>query len=924
MPAPIHAPFVIVVLIVIPLVAPASDKTSPPVQKPHADLWGDPLPRGVTTRLGSVRLRHAGTAGLVFFSPDGKGLFTAGADEVVCLWDVASGRALQRFPGISRCLDRRGLSPDGRILVTWDRVAHFWDVQSGKELPWSPGRQGGTSKEGGHVGAAAFSADGRFLVTSYQDRDRPFVFQTWDTKTGKQARRVLEPTQGSWNVFPDFIVSPAGTALLADGVGAVDVRQAGSGKSLYRLDEPLIWAKPSPDGKVVAAKHSPSGALVVLDATRARELYRLPAVGELIGGFSCIAFSRTGKYLAALSQVPNPALVICEAGTGRRVHEFGWPASGVFSVAFSPDDKLVAAAHQDGIKVWEMGSGKLLRAIAEQMGPGSLDISPDGKILAAALGRPAVQLWDIATGKRVLDLPGHNNPIRVLAFSPDGAALASVDDHSAAAVWQLPRGRQTARFSAPPPDGTLPEFVTWGNKGQVYCVRLPGGSAPPGVTHQKVPWLADLTANKLRHSFPVPGEFLRSYTISADGKLLAAAGPSQLRVWEVATGKEVLATAWRKVDPKELAEGTYHPAPTVALSPDGRLLAVRGYDDRQNQGTLERSSWLALCELSSGKERRRLGGRVLPDGYTSYGNSTLPQFIDNGGRLVFGPDARTAALASADTIRLVDLRTGDEIRRFGGPQVDGDTAAFSVNGNFLAARVKDGSVLLWDSETGTIVGRLAAPGTQVTCFAFAPDGGTLATGGADGLILLWDLRRLAERREPSGQPLAALWQDLASADARQADKSVLLLEEMGAGAVAYLQEQVRPAAAPDPGRLRQLLADLEADRFAVRDIARRELERLGDLAGPALRKLQEQPPSLEVHRQVGILLAKLQGPVRSPETLRTLRAIEVLEHVATPEARKLLEQLARGAPGARLTTEALAALERLEKRRTPLRSQARH
>jgi hypothetical protein len=50
----------------------------------------------------------------------------------------------------------------------------------------------------------------------------------------------------------------------------------------------------------------------------------------------------------------------------------------------------------------------------------------------------------------------------------------------------------------------------------------------------------------------------------------------------------------------------------------------------------------------------------------------------------------------------------------------------------------------------------------------------------------------------------------------------------------------------------------------------------------------------------------------SGEALRTVRAIEVLERTATPEACKLLRELAKGAPGARLTREAAAALKRLE------------
>jgi HEAT repeat protein len=130
-----------------------------------------------------------------------------------------------------------------------------------------------------------------------------------------------------------------------------------------------------------------------------------------------------------------------------------------------------------------------------------------------------------------------------------------------------------------------------------------------------------------------------------------------------------------------------------------------------------------------------------------------------------------------------------------------------------------------------------------------------------------------------------------------------------------LNDRLRPAQPPDPERLRRLLADLDSDEFDVREAAARGLAELGEQAAPALRKSREAAPSAEVRRRLEGLLADavLAGrrPVRSPETLRALRAVHVLEQVGTPEARHVLERLAQGAPEARITTEARATLERL-------------
>jgi hypothetical protein len=104
--------------------------------------------------------------------------------------------------------------------------------------------------------------------------------------------------------------------------------------------------------------------------------------------------------------------------------------------------------------------------------------------------------------------------------------------------------------------------------------------------------------------------------------------------------------------------------------------------------------------------------------------------------------------------------------------------------------------------------------------------------------------------------------------------------------------------------------DLDNDSFAVRNKAVDELEGLGELAYPALEKVLERKPSLEVRKRVDQILEKPEPPT-SIQGLRVLRAVEVLERIGTPEAQEVLSSLAKGASGARLTAEAKASLGRL-------------
>src|SRR5208283_5057345 len=125
----------------------------------------------------------------------------------------------------------------------------------------------------------------------------------------------------------------------------------------------------------------------------------------------------------------------------------------------------------------------------------------------------------------------------------------------------------------------------------------------------------------------------------------------------------------------------------------------------------------------------------------------------------------------------------------------------------------------------------------------------------------------------------------------------------------------KPVPTIDPVRLQGLIADLESDDFTVRQKASEELEKLGDRAGPALRKALVGQPALETRQRLARLLEYLEtAQLASGELLRSLRAVELLESLATPQAQAILEQWAAGATGARLTREAQASLRRLAKR----------
>jgi hypothetical protein len=188
----------------------------------------------------------------------------------------------------------------------------------------------------------------------------------------------------------------------------------------------------------------------------------------------------------------------------------------------------------------------------------------------------------------------------------------------------------------------------------------------------------------------------------------------------------------------------------------------------------------------------------------------------------------------------------------------------------------------------------------------------------DNVVFLWDVtgaRTGPARNSPGEKDLAGWWGDLASEDARRAGAAVASLIRTPGQSEAFLRGRLRPAEGADEKRLTQLLADLNADAFAAREVASHELAHLGEQAEAALRRALKGGPSPEMARRIHDLLDKLERGELSLETLRALRAIEALEKLGTPEAVGCLKALAKGAPQAQLTRDAKAVLNRLERLR---------
>ena len=286
-----------------------------------------------------------------------------------------------------------------------------------------------------------------------------------------------------------------------------------------------------------------------------KEVRRFPIPDGYVGN---MALSSDGRLLA--TDETSYHVRFWDIDAGKLLGQFTWEGDYLYSMHWLPGTTTLAMLCLEdfsklSLQFWDIRQCKKRRLALGNVDDGlgcerpCLGFAPDGKTLALGDTGKDIRLLDLATGKTVGRLTGHQGIVRQVLFSPDGKILASLAADKTLRFWRVATGKEVTR---------LPVTTIW----STALAFSPDGRtlASPGQGNEIRLW--EVATGKERLPASSPWSFARPLGFLPDGKTLLGIGGEHLQLWDAATGK------MRPGFPPARPNGI------PVLSPNGKTLAL--------------------------------------------------------------------------------------------------------------------------------------------------------------------------------------------------------------------------------------------------------------------------------------------------------------------------------------------------------------
>jgi WD40 repeat protein len=504
-----------------------------------------------------------------------------------------------------------------------------------------------------------------------------------------------------------------------------------------------------------------------------------------IFGATRLVFSPDGRLLVTGTFRSN-TIKLWETATNRKLRDLsssGQSAPGLApSIAFSRDSRLVAASAADNsVKVWDVNSGREVQTLTGPQGTITagfgvyfIGFASDNRLVTVS---DAARVWDLNTGRelRTLELnspatSGYTGTEAGMALSPDGTQFVMLDDdaEAQARVIDLSSGREVRRVKL---SDKRVDTIS-------FAFTPDGRVLAAGVVDKRLR-LWDVTAKKEQDLGSTTKDFSQ-IKFSRDGRLLALSENYVVKIWDVASGRELTQL---KV-PNSGAFVAQADA-FIAFSDDGKRIATGGFDTdtiiwetetaKRVSNLTGRTNMAYSVAFSADGTQLSSGGRTRWDLRTGSGLRVIPAAASAEKTYEMpSPDGRVVAVMKPNN-RVVTLAETPSGRQLFTLTPSGEAGIvekmrFSSDGKMLAvvygavdqgqtptgptSYMRGSQVKLWDVKSGRELRSIAA--NELPNEAdFSSDGRVVATIASMGQVVLWDVQSGNKLHELKSSPMAS-------------------------------------------------------------------------------------------------------------------------------------------------------------------------
>ncbi|MBK8253144.1 MAG: WD40 repeat domain-containing protein [Polyangiaceae bacterium] len=382
---------------------------------------------------------HSSQIETVAFSPNGSRVAAAALDHTASVWDSQTGASIEVLKGHKEGLLDLTFADDRTVITASDdRTARIWDIADG---PYVRIFDGHTKS----VERLAASADGTIFLSASGDK----TARVWNVQTGA-ALAVLGDHKGPVSAMA---LSPNGKVAVTGSMDTPSrIWDATSGTVKFTLTTEGSGASAaafSPDGKLVATA-AIEGPVTVWDSTTGAQKKALSGHNKKVAR---LTFSQKGHLLASASWDGTARIWEMEGASEPKVltGAEGWVTAAVFS----PDDSTLTIAADQQARVFDTGTGALVRRLeGHEQQINAVVYSPNGQLIATASLDGTVRTWQASTGQPIKTYTGHTEGVMDVAFSSDGEQLYSAGDNTVR-VWDVATGALIDTWIPYRTDGTL-------------------------------------------------------------------------------------------------------------------------------------------------------------------------------------------------------------------------------------------------------------------------------------------------------------------------------------------------------------------------------------------------------------------------------------------------------------------------------------